>query len=418
DLVENHHSEIAARAVWALGRSPDTAANRRALCDFTKSPEVRIARSAWAALIALPSPLATGEGQPDFVRGLESSDRRVRAACVVAARGKLGEAFQRHRFPRRISPRVRLGSVMVSGFAGASGFNTCLFVFSGSKDVSTRLDAIRLLQKGLGDVLLTPGKRKPTDGFIARGIGNVEESIRKRMVDRLAPAFPTGDKELDLELGRLLAMLQADADGLPTRVAELADEFSSPENDIHFLQVYSQLTSEPSGEDRATIAATIARLEHKMAKLGRVPARNWPKHVSETFAQLLKADPDLGTTLVADKNFTLSGHALLANQLKTEEVRLAAAKKLVTVKDWTPDLIHFLSRLDPALLQPMLRERWEHVALRNAILRALAKAPQPEDRARFFAGLDSFDTGTISVWLPMRSSIWMHRRSRKNTARS
>ena len=395
DLVENHEPEIAARAVWALGRGADSPAIRRVLCEFTGSREPRIGRCAWEALITLPSPLETDEGRPDFVRGFESVDRRVRAACVTAARGKLNDAFQRHRFPRRISERVRLGSIMVNGFANTSDYNTCLFVFSRSKDFSTRLDAVRLLQKGLGDIKLTLGKRQVTDGFIAGGVDELDDTIHQRIVDRLAPAFPTGDDELDRELGRLLAMLRADASDLARRVAKQANNSSSPEDSIHYLQVYTQLADESVEENRSVIASAIARLEHQMAKLGRVPARNWPKHVAESFAQLLERDPDLGAALVADKHFSLPGHALLADQLKVDETRLAAAKKLSSARSWTPALIHLLSRLEPRTIQPMLRARWDDVILRDAIVRALARAPRSEDRERFFAGLESFDDGTV-----------------------
>lgn len=402
ELVGNHDPEIAARAVWALGRSEDGAAQRAALCEFTGSAEPRIARAAWEGLICLRSPLKDGEGKPDFLNGFESDERRVRAATVLAARVKLSEVFDGVQFSMRISDRVRLGLLMVRGFKGvnewqAGSFNACLFLFARAADPVTRLDAVRLLQKGLGDVHLVPGKADTHDGFVAGAVDKVGAGIRKRMVERLAGGFPTGDEELDRETGRLLAMLRADSAGLLARVTDKWTESSLPEDDIHYLQIASRLTEERTSATRRRIAVGLVGLQHKMQRLERTASRNWPKHVAETFVRLLEHDPALGDEITLTERFGLADHALYARQLKDSGQQLNAAENLLRAKEWTPELVSFLTVIPADALFPLLRGKWEEIILRDAIVRALAQRPGGEDRAKFVAGLQSFDDGTIAA---------------------
>lgn len=398
DLVATGEKEIAARAVWGLGRSPDSAARRKALCDFTRNQDPRIARCAWEALMTLPSPLQGGEGQPDFIAGFESSDRRVRAATVVAAKGALNGVSRRTPTPRRISERVRLGTAMVNGTGedpSYSALNMCLFVFSSSTDAVTRLDAVRLLQKGLGDVHLLPGTTDTHDGFVAAGVTNVPANIRQRIVERLAPAFPTGDEELDRETGRVLAMLTANSPGLLARVADQWTNESLPEDDIHYLQIAARLAEARTTATRRLIASALVSLQYKMFALKRTASRHWPKHVAETLVRLMEHDPELGDAISAAEGFGLADHALLARQLKSNDQKFQAAEKLLEAETWTPELVSFVTMIKPDALFPLLRSKWDEIVLRDAIARALAREPGGEDRDKFFAGLQSFDSGTI-----------------------
>lgn len=400
DLVKKGEPEIATRAVWGLGRSPDSPELRRALCDFTSNTDPRIARSAWEALISLPSPLKPAEGKPDFFAGFESADRRVRAATMLAAKGAAQAVYALTPTPRRISERVRLGTAIVNGIENDPSFssiNMCLFVFSRSKDSSTRLDAIRYLQQSLGDVYLVKGTSDTHDGFVAAGVTNVPIEIQQRIIDRLAPAFPTSDKELDRETGRLLAMLTANSPGLLAKVTDLWTADSLPEDDIHYLQIAARLTEERTTYTRSQIAQALVNLQHKMIELKRTASRHWPKHVAETFVRLLERDPELGNTISIVEGFGLADHALLAQRLPYKNQKLKAAEKLLDAKIWTPELVSFVTVIKPDALFPLLRSKWDEITLRDAIVRALARNPASEDREKFLSGLHSFDNGTVST---------------------
>jgi len=399
-LVARGEPEIAARAVWGLGRSSDSPELRQALCDFTGNNDPRIARNAWEALISLPSPLKPTEGKPDFIAGFESPDRRVRAATVLAAKGAAQGVYAQTPTPRRISERVRLGTAIVNGIENDPSFssvNMSLFVFSRSKDSSTRLDAIRFLQKSLGDVFLLKGTTDTHDGFVAAGVTNVPIEIRQRMIARLAPAFPTSDEELDRETGRLLAMLTANFPGLLTKVTDLWTADSLPEDDIHYLQIAARLTEERKNYTRSQIAKALVNLQHKMNELKRTASRHWPKHVAETFVRLLEHDPELGNAISAAEGFGLADHALLAQRLPDNDQKLKAAEKLLDAETWTPELVSFMTVIKSDALFPLLRSKWDEITLRDAIVRALAREPDGEDRQKFLAGLESFDNGTIAA---------------------
>lgn len=398
DLVERGEKEVAARAVWGLGRSPDSAARRKALCDFTSNGDVRIARAAWEALINLPSPLSAGEGNPNFIAGFESEDRRVRSAAVVAAKGPLSEAYRRMSVPRRLGQRARLGMAMVGKTGDDTAFhgiNTALYVFSRSRDLSSRIDAVRLLQKELGDVLLVPGTTDTHDGFVATDVDEVPTDVRHRIVERLGAAFPSGSDELDREAGRVLAMLTANSPGLMSRVSDKWTVSSRPEDDIHYLQIAARLTEQRDSRTRGRIARALVQLQHKMLRLKRTASRHWPKHVAQTFGRLLERDEGLANAIIAAEGFGLAEHSMLARRMKTDEQKRAAAVALVKADKWTPDLVSFATVLEPEVLFPLLRTKWDEIVLRDAIVRALARQPGEEDRAKFLSGLLSFDNGTV-----------------------
>ena len=115
-----------------------------------------------------------------------------------------------------------LGRVPALGSRGEDGrtrkYNAA-FVAATSRDPVTRLDAVGLLQLGLGDVKLVQDKPDTYDGFVASQTEDIPTPLRQHVVERLAPAFPSGDADLDRELGRLLAEAHDDfvKDGGRTR---------------------------------------------------------------------------------------------------------------------------------------------------------------------------------------------------------
>src|SRR5262249_41257222 len=56
---------------------------------------------------------------------------------------------------------------------------------------------------------------------------------------------------------------------------------------------------------------------------------------------------------------------------------------------WTGPLIELLTALPTDEVRPALRAQWANLGLRDAILPRLADPPDPADRDRFLAGLDS-----------------------------
>ncbi|NBV23352.1 MAG: hypothetical protein EBS05_15710, partial [Proteobacteria bacterium] len=340
---------------------------------------------------------------PDWYRGLNSDDRRVRTATVLAARAIGPFVFASAPQPRQLSERQRLGILRTFGPERADDldwqahyFNNAAFVAATSHDPVTRLDAVRVLQLGLGDVKLVQDKPDTHDGFVASKTDNVPTPLRQHVVERLAPAFPTGSADLDRELGRLLAMLSADAPGLLERVTAMASDTSPVEDDIHYLMVAARLPTQRNAETTARIAQGIAGLHHKMNADKKEPSTFWPVRVANLFTRLLERDPQLAAALIASPNFNLADHALFAQRLDGKD-KPAAARRLLAATEWTGELVAFLGALPDAELFPALRQQWSNARLQDAITRLLARAPQPEDRVRLVAALGSFQPAVVEV---------------------
>lgn len=392
--------EVSARVVWAASHSPDSDAMRRFLADMTRQDDARIARATWESLISIAPP---AEAKPEWYRGLNSDDRRVRTATVLAARSAGSTSFASATVPRQLTERQRLGFLRIYGPERADDpnwqthyFNNATFVAATSRDPVTRLDAVRLLQLGLGDVKLVQDKPDTYDGFVASKTEDIPTPLRQHVVERLAPAFPSGDADLDRELGRLLAMLSANAPGLLERVSAKLTDHSPVEDGIHFLMVAARLQGPRSLEVSIRVARTVAGLQHKMLADKKEPSRFWPVRVADMFSRLLERDAKLDAALVASPNFGLPDHALFAQRFEKSE-QLDAARRLLAAPQWTSELITFLAVLPDAELFPALRQQWPHATLQDAIIRALARNPQPDDRARFVAALGSFQPAIVEL---------------------
>ncbi len=442
-LTSSSEPELIARVAWALARSVEAEPATKLLAELTRRDDPRIARAAWEALISLapgfsrvetsgsdekpfkrlPSDASGDTGlksgankklpSPDWFRGLNSDDRRVRTATVLAARAIGPDIFVRTAPPRQLTERQRLGILRIYGPERgddpnwlAHYFNNAAFVAATSRDPVTRLDAVRLLQLGLGDVKLVQDKPDTYDGFVASRTEEIPTPLCQHVVERVAPAFPTGDADLDRELGRLLAMLSADSPGLLARVTTKLTDTSPVEDDIHFLMVAARLPTPRDAESTARIAHAVANLQLKMLAGGKEPSHFWPERVGNMFARLLLQDPGLPDALIHSTSFCLADHSLLGQKLPAANQPAAALKlferttSCLTVKGytWTPELVGFLSLLPDTVLLPEIRRQWkEYPPLRDAFIRVLARAPQVEDRARFVTALGSFQPAVVEL---------------------
>ncbi len=451
-LTRTGEPELTARVAWAVGvvgqpsrlplvgqasspaTSPSvvptepapavgTTAPLALLAELTQSNDPRIARAAWEALqsvgadvrrlhpngeLGMQPPnlslsLLPSAPTPDWFRGLNSDDRRVRAATVLAARGAGRGSFAAAPVPARLTGRQRLGLLAIHGPTRpdapdwtAHYFHNAAFVAATERDAVTRLDAVRLLQLALGDVKLVQDKPDTYDGFAAARTEEVPAALRREVIARLAPAFPTGDADLDRELGRLLGMLSADAPGLLAHVAAKLTDTSPVEDDIHFLMVAARLPSPRTPDTTAQLAHAIAGLHHKMNADKKEPSRFWPVRVGDMFSRLLERDAALAPALLAAPNFNLADHALFAGKLPYADRPAAARALLGRVQGpWSREFVELLTPLPDAELFPALRGAWTQPALHDALASTLARSPQPEDRARFVATLGSFQPAAV-----------------------
>lgn len=414
ELARGFHPQmnpaVRQRATWAAARSVTNWGSLMVLVVDTYSPDLAVERQAWEGLAGLPFDLQPDPiVHPDWQRGLQSEDRRVRQATVMAARGPGAKAFRlaMPALPEDASPRLQLGWWQVHGANPASDyFAGCLSAFRQSKNAQTRLDAVRLLQLGLGDVKLVQNKVDVFDGYAANALEQAPTEVRAKAVVELAPLFPTGEAEVDCELARLLAMLSAESPGLLARWAGLwSDGNSRQEDDVHYLVAACKLPGPRPPEFTGRCAAALARLHHKMMADRKEPSRFWPVRVGEAFERLLALDPALAPALIGDPAFGLADHCIFA-KLMPEPQRTAAARKLLAAAvereslkqpAWTPELIELVAALPSADVRPHLRRQWENVALRDPLALALVQQPEAEDQGRLIEALGSTQGGVVAA---------------------
>jgi putative heme-binding domain-containing protein len=402
--------ELAARVAWAVSRGPQTAVAEEFLFEMTRRDDPRLARAAWEGLGAL-APWSGDEPGPDWLRGLDHRDRRVRAAAVLAGRGA-GKEFFEKLAPfdwAKLTPRQRLGALLISQPETPGGnawpancFEVCIPTFHEAPDAGLGVDIVRLMQLGLGDVQITQDKPDVYNGFIGSRTEQVGADLRARAARVVAEGFPYDDAELNREAARLLAMLEVPASReLFHRIATRWTDASSVEDDIHFLIAMARLDGERDPETSARTARAFANLHHKMAADKKEPSRNWPTRVGEVFERLLRKDSQLAPALVSEPLFRLPDHALFgrilpaANRSAAASRLLAAASSGAENNALTPELIDFATLLPDAELFPVLRRHWEQPGLQDPILRVLARGPRHEDRERFMAALNSIQAPTI-----------------------
>ena len=107
-------------------------------------------------------------------------------------------SFSHTPLPRQLTERQRLGILRIYGPERSDDpnwqshyFNNAAFVAATSRDPVTRLDAVRLLQLGLGDVKLVQDKPDTYDGFVASRTEESDRSPPDRMAKNSGSPAPS-----------------------------------------------------------------------------------------------------------------------------------------------------------------------------------------------------------------------------------
>lgn len=266
-----------------------------------------------------------------------------------------------------------------------------------------RLHAIRLMQLALGDINTRQMLADVYAGYTSSADAEVLRTLRSEWGDKLAGQFPSFDTNVNLELSRLLAMLEVNDAALVDR---LTDAFVTPgfkELQLHLLIVLSRL---PGPRSEAATARTAHGLLHAHPQASTL-SRNWPARVGEVTAELFRHDPDLPTTIIESADFGFDWQTLIVNRMPKDLQQAAIRAHLEKIRDqdesddpifrWSDELIREFARLPAEESFPKLREAWANIALRDAIVRGLSQSPLPEDREKFLEGLSSVQPSAVQA---------------------
>ncbi len=395
---------LRARAVWSFGRTGRLADDAAALATLVKLLNDRDPLVVRCALEALdgrwPTPAPPGLIEA-LARQLGSDDRRVRQAAARIVAQLPEPAFQQVSASAiRTGWRAALWNAVgyrhrhegLDSYAIEIGLR---ILEADDQPESLKLEAVRLIQLGLGGM----GPGRPSlppvfDGYRSRlDLDQFERELDPVRV-RIADLYPTGLGRVDEELERVVAILKPYHGPLLERVLSRLDETSDPVADTHRLIVAARMPVLRTEDQRRRIARALVLLEPKIERRGLNRDSHWEQRIAEVYRSLVEVDPDLPAAILNQPEFGRPGHVLYMSEFPQALHQRAVEAFVKAIRaepeyPWTPDVVFVLGSIDDAEHRALVREQYDRLDLRPAVLMVLAENPQAEDRAKFVAGLDS-----------------------------
>ncbi len=390
-LADDSSRMLRARLAWSLGRSVQRDADERAaeLARLTHDADERVRRHAWEAMLHVPATVVA-KLKLNWADILEPRPRCLRSAAISV----LARLDSPPQLPADSGPAGRLAMLWRGAFRGELGhpdLETARALFAEAATPADRLEAVRLIERCLGDIRVAPTVPDVYAGYAAARQLPVDPAVLGdpaalgRVARTLADALPAGSADLDREIARTLGMLQLEQPSQLERITDLLSSATTVEDAIHYLIVLSRLPGQRSAAVTRATATGLLALHHTMRAAGMQAARFWPARVGEACDQLMHRDPGLANAIADDERLGLPDHSLFASRLP-DAIRGRAARRIFdrvgreNVEDWTPEMVLLLEALPPEERRPILHELWDEPALQESVANVVAKAPDAGDR--------------------------------------
>ena len=397
-LAKDASPEIRARTIWAIGRTKTPSEELAA--HFLSDEDSFVGRAAAEAVLGKPVKLANEKLMAALVQRMNGEDRYDRIAAARLIPQLTDKAF------RKLATNAAKTGWQATitnayGYLGRNpgysrhAFRAALPVLERKFPAKLKLEAVRLMQMGLGD--LTPAGQAPPvfEGYAAAlDLSEVERELDPFRI-RLAEQFPTGSELLDLELARLLAMLEPFNAELLTKILDKITAESHPSADLHYLIVAARLPASRDKAHREKTAAAFVAIERKVKERKLNQDSNWEPRLKELYKALVDHDPLLPDAVVADPGFGQPGHVLFMSYLPGEllETAIDAFAKQVKVNDeypWSNDVVFIFGESKKPAHRELVRSLYnENFSVRGSVQVVLSENPEKQDRDKFIAGLDS-----------------------------
>ncbi len=397
-LAKATPAEVRAKAIWSLGRTHANPLDAKTVRPFLEDDDRLVRRFALEALLQAErvsnwSPLCDG-----LAKQLGGEDRFNRLTASRLITRLDNEEFQKlsylvTKLGWRATVANAIGYLPRSANATQFGFKVGQSVLEGPHPPALKLEATRLIQLALGDVVPAKGVVPAFEAYTSRAnLSQLERDLDPLRV-RLSDLFPTGHDDVDRELARTLAMLAPSNTKLLDKVlAKITDE-SDPVEDIHFLLVAARIPVTRNRLQVQTIARALVRLDPKIVTRKLNQDLNWNDRVGELYRELSKLDPDLPDRLVAQPEFGRPGHVLYLSQLPQELLPrvIESYVKAASANDeypWTNDVVFVLGESKRPEHRELIRKQFEQFQVRGAVLVVLSGVPEEQDRTKFVEGLE------------------------------
>ncbi len=414
-LADATPSEVRARAIWSYGRSNNGEFKTTIVARFLSDNDPIVGRFAVEALLGASESTSFNAVVSGLIHQLNGNDRYQRFPTAQLAT-KMNAADFNSLAAAASATGWKCALANSAGFMRREtgfipfAFEIGLPILQGEHPASLKLDAIRLMQIGLGDVG-PMGKLPPVfDGYAAR----VDLSAHEREIDpvriAIADAFPTGDRELDWELGRLAAMITPYHPGLLEKLLAQIDGESHPVDDTHYLIVTARLPVERSLAQREKIATALVNLQMKIDDRSLNQDSNWDERVSEMYTAHVLNDPALPIAVVSDPSFGQPSHVVFLKELPEESLPIAIAafdRAISEDPDYeiTNDVVFILGKAESPRYRKMIRDLYDDFSVRPAVLVVLSEKPEEQDRQKFVEGLESSQLEVLEACLNALSQL-------------
>lgn len=398
-LVLVKPDQVRARLAWSLGYHSEPEQNVELLNALLRDDAPLVSRFALEAFQRLGDQIDQSKCLSGLQKTLGAPQRYVRQSAARATATLNDETFKTlsgsidaTEGAAQIS--LAYASILKQGGVVPLAVRTGITVFEGDYQTDLRLEAIRLIQLGLGDLGPPTKMAAVFDGY-ANGVDLTEfERHLDPIRIRLMQAFPSSHEVLDHELARVLAMLAPYNPKLLDQILAKITEESSPVSDVHYLIVAARIPSDRSRAQSKKIANALVQIDAKMLRLKLPQDTNWDDRFFELYAQLVKIDADLPRQIVEQPGFGLPGHVLFLSQLPPQFLGKAIEafdQKIKADSDflWNNDVVFVFGESKKPEHREMIRKLYEEFALQAAVLAVLSTNPEEQDRDKFVAGLES-----------------------------
>lgn len=413
-LATDSTPDVRSRALWSLQRTKPPTEHVELLAKFLKDSDGFVGREAAEVLGALKSVDSDQvvEALAPRLKAKTADDRMATARIIPLLNAEGFKKLSVH----ASKSGFQSGLTNSFGYLGRKpGVNTYAFkigmlVLQKSEHPELKLEAIRLMQMGLGDCGAIGKVPAAFESYApALDLQTAERELDTYRIS-LADAFPTGNARVDYELARLLAMLQPFNPELLNKIlAKITDE-SHPTDDLHYLLVAARIPVDREAKHTDQIAKGLVDIEPKLRARKLPQDSNWEPRLGELFKSLVDQDPVLPIVMSRRPNFGYPGHVLFMSQLPAEHVTTAIAgfvKQIAADKEyqWTNDVAFIVGESTLPEHRQLVRAQYENYGVRAAVLQVLAGKPEIRDRQLFVDGLESSQVEAVSACIDALSSL-------------
>lgn len=272
----------------------------------------------------------------------------------------------------------------------------------------TLVDAVRLIQVLLGDLMAPEAMSTIWEGYSRRGPSKLGIEAESALLDALESHFPSGSHDLDFEIARTLAQVESPAPEHLSKTLGQIGESTAPSDDIHYLAVVGRLTAKRSPAQTEKIAAAMLALDGKVIQRGWNRERHWPWRLGEMYRALSKKDPNLDEAILSHPLFGAEDHLAFINTKDFPKEK--AARRFIELQhtgkfEWTASTAPLLEHLPLDEGKPLARELWDSPPLRDALVHVMASHPEETDRDKLFHRLASFQPEVVQISLDALRSL-------------